>query len=201
MPNTDKFKQFVQTNHQAFDLWQLNDAEQKDLWNGIQGKLQTASDRPFEETQSGKESKRPKKFVFSRRFFQVAASLLLLAVAVLSYAQFTESPSDLAAAYPELAEAESYYQNEVNVKIKQVKAIHTETPLPEEALLEDVKKLELAYNDLKNDLKDNANNEQVVSAMIQNYRTRLLILEQLLEELQKIKNTENNIISNHETNI
>ncbi len=208
MPNTDKLKQFVQTNHQKFDLWQLDNLgkDSDKVWLSIQERLHEANAQNTtnkNQNEATLNHSAPNKFRFSKVFFQVAASLLLLAVASFIFVNInnegTEGDGSMAQAYPELMEAESYYKGQVEARIQQVKAIQGTTPLPEDVILSDVKSLEVAYNDLKNDLQDNANNEQVISAMIQNYRTRLLILEKVLLELQKIEDS-NNSSNNPHTN-
>jgi hypothetical protein len=45
--------------------------------------------------------------------------------------------------------------------------------------------LDSIYSDLKQDLKDNIDNEEVVSAMIENYRLKLDVLEGILNQIQK----------------
>ena len=42
----------------------------------------------------------------------------------------------------------------------------------------------ILFKSLKEDLKDNADNEEVVFAMIQNYRLKLDILEEILLQLR-----------------
>ena len=49
------------------------------------------------------------------------------------------------------------------------------------------------YSSLKKDLKDNADNQEVIDAMIDYYRLKLKMLEQILEELKNNDDkTENN---------
>ena len=51
--------------------------------------------------------------------------------------------------------------------------------------------LDRAYNELKEDLKDNADNEEVIEAMIQNYRIKLDILEEMLRRLKHSNESQN----------
>ena len=51
--------------------------------------------------------------------------------------------------------------------------------------------LDQVYNDLKEDLKDNAANEEVIEAMIQNYRLKLDILEEMLVVLKQSNESQN----------
>jgi len=46
------------------------------------------------------------------------------------------------------------------------------------------------YSSLRKDLKDNINNKEVVEAMIQNYRIRLDILENMLQQIKGNESTE-----------
>jgi hypothetical protein len=63
-------------------------------------------------------------------------------------------------------------------------------PLRKEINIE-LSELDKIYRELKEDLKDNADNEEVVAAMIQNYRLKLEILEEILQQLQPAnENTE-----------
>jgi uncharacterized protein YqiB (DUF1249 family) len=52
--------------------------------------------------------------------------------------------------------------------------------------------LDKVYAELKEDLKDNAHNEEVIEAMIQNYRLKLDILEEMLYQLKESQESQNN---------
>ena len=59
----------------------------------------------------------------------------------------------------------------------------------------DLEQLDEVYKELMNDLQDNADNEEVVQAMIENYRIRLQILEQILNEIKGEQDEETDEIS------
>ena len=80
----------------------------------------------------------------------------------------------------ELSEVELFYETEINHKISLVKT-HLEDP----AVLEDLELIDQAFAELKADLKDNVDNEEVVSAMMENYQLKLRILEEILNELEQ----------------
>jgi len=48
-----------------------------------------------------------------------------------------------------------------------------------------MQKLVSILKDIRKDLKDNAANAEVVEALIRNYRTRVMILEEMLEILKE----------------
>lgn len=85
---------------------------------------------------------------------------------------------------PELKEAEMYYSQMVNTKLKEIQPILTKHPDINEEINQDLAELDSVYSELKNDLKDNVANHEVIEAMIQNYRLRLSILEDILNELK-----------------
>lgn len=94
--------------------------------------------------------------------------------------------------YQELMEAEYYYTSMIeNRKEEFIRLTGNNAPLRKEITIE-LKELDKVYRELKEDLKDNADNEEVVVAMIQNYRLKLEILEEILLQLQPAnENTKN----------
>ncbi len=52
--------------------------------------------------------------------------------------------------------------------------------------------LDKVFQELKNDLNDNADNEEVIVAMIQNYRLKLEILKDILHQLKSTDDKNNN---------
>ena len=99
------------------------------------------------------------------------------------------SLSDLS---PELAETEFFYLQQVSEKLQLIQA--SDYGIDPE-IMGDLAVLDSAYQQLKMDLKDNIDNEEVVNAMITNYRIRLQLLEQILIEIQEHDNEEDNKVS------
>lgn len=89
--------------------------------------------------------------------------------------------------YQELAEAEFYYSSEIEQKKEEFYHLaKNDSPLRKEITME-LTQLDRVFQELKNDLKDNADNEEVVVAMIQNYRLKLEILEEIMGQLESAK--------------
>ena len=108
----------------------------------------------------------------------IAASLLILLIASLGllYQQMSHQEN-----YPiELVEAQYYYQQQIDQMMTQVKG-----QAPQAEAFEDIARLDEAFEELKSDLKDDVQNEEVVAAMIDNYRLKLKILERILEEIEE----------------
>jgi Ser/Thr protein kinase RdoA (MazF antagonist) len=58
------------------------------------------------------------------------------------------------------------------------------------ALLQDLALLEQDYETLAKDLRDNADNQQLIKAMVENYRSRLQLLERILNEIEQKQSDE-----------
>ena len=96
--------------------------------------------------------------------------------------------------YQELVEAEFYYTSQIEeTKSAVFQLTSNNHPLRNEIAAE-LLDLDKVFSELKNDLKDNADNEEVIVAMIQNYRIKLEILKDILNQLkstdEKNKNDE-----------
>jgi hypothetical protein len=84
---------------------------------------------------------------------------------------------------PGLGEAEAYYTSLINQKMDELKPVIDNCPSLQEELNYDMTELDSVYTDLKKDLKDNMANQEVVEAIIENYRLKISILEDLLKEM------------------
>ena len=63
-----------------------------------------------------------------------------------------------------------------------------ENPGAQRMLADDMEELDEVYLELKEDLKDNVSNPEVIEAMVLNYRVKLEILEDLLNQLNEKEN-------------
>lgn len=104
----------------------------------------------------------------------VAACLVLMATGVA--VQFGGSQTG------ELTEIESYYESEISYKTSLVKS-----QIGDPGVLQDLEAMDQAFSELKADLKENVDNEEVILAMMENYQLKLQILEEILGELEKEK--------------
>jgi len=87
---------------------------------------------------------------------------------------------------PGLSEAEAYYTSLVNQKLDELKPIMANCPSLREELNVDMSELDSVYVDLKADLKDNMANQEVIEAIIENYRLKIRILEDLLRDMEPV---------------
>jgi hypothetical protein len=94
--------------------------------------------------------------------------------------------------YQLLMEAELYYASRIN----QARVDLTQLAGNDKTILRDINtdlmELDEVFEDLKDDLMDNGDNQEVIEAMIQNYRIKLDILEQMLQQLQQSETHQKN---------
>jgi len=81
-------------------------------------------------------------------------------------------------------EAKAYYTSMIENRQEEVNGLVKEYPEIKKDLKTEFKELDGVLTDLQKDLKDGAANEMIVEAMIQNYRIKLEILEEVLNELK-----------------
>jgi hypothetical protein len=91
----------------------------------------------------------------------------------------------------ELIEAEAYYTSQINLRKEEVFRLTSSNPEVRHEIDDEMTDLDRVYNELKDDLKDNADNEEVIEAMIQNYRLKLDILEEMLIRLKQSNDSQN----------
>jgi hypothetical protein len=160
----DELKDHVSGRRQEFEVY---DFDLDKSWDNISERLKQKEESHV---------KVPLKIIW-----RVAAIFLIsigatfyLAWANLSYRSI-DSISSL-----ELAEADAYYGNLISNKVLQLRRSKSEI---DPNIYEDIEALDVAFLELKEDLKDNADNDEVVNAMILNYKIKLEILERILVEL------------------
>ncbi len=90
----------------------------------------------------------------------------------------------LAIPVPQLKETEMYYNSLVNTLYREAKPLLANKPDLSHELNSDLSHLDSICADLKKDLKDNVSNQDVVEALIQNYRIKIQILEDMLTVLK-----------------
>ncbi len=90
--------------------------------------------------------------------------------------------------YTEMQETELYYNQMVSQRYEELRPFLAADPVADKMLAADMEELDEVYKELKRDLKDNVSNPEVIEAMILNYRIKLEILEDLLNQLKEKEN-------------
>ena len=81
---------------------------------------------------------------------------------------------------PQLKETEIYYNNLIFSLYNKVSPLLASNPEINKELFTDISHLDSIYLELRKDLKDNVSNQEVIDALIQNYRIKIELLEEML---------------------
>ena len=157
---SDKLKSFVDARREDFELFSL-DVETG--WQEIKEEVSvSAVGKPF-----------------MKPWMTIAASISLVLIgALIGYRMY--STDMLAGESSEFIDMQFYYEEMVDTKLQLVRQ-RVDDPV----ILEDLEAMDQAFAELKADLRDNVDNEEVLEAMIDNYRLKLQILQRILDELEE----------------
>ena len=84
-----------------------------------------------------------------------------------------------------LKETEMYYNNLANSLYLEATPMLTRNPEIEKELVTDITQIDSICSEIKKDLKDNVANQDVIEALIQNYRIKIRLLEDMLTILKE----------------
>ena len=153
------------------------------------------NDFDFQEPHSGhlerferKLNNDKQKQKHSWKWLSVAASIVLVLGFWLG-SNHQKSQLHLADISPKMEEVENYFVTAINQELKTVeknRSLNTETII--EQALNRLEDLEEDYNYFLAELNTNGNQTRLISAMIKNYQKRLEILQNVLDQIQQIKN-------------
>jgi hypothetical protein len=177
----DHLEQFIAENRDQFDIFEPDQR----LWKGIHSRV--IRKKAFQIGTKG--------ILWRAAAVVVIFALSFLVQEYLHNSGFLTGKKDSQVStdqIPELKEAEVYYTTLVNEKLIEIQPLINEFPDLNYELKTDLAQLDSIYSSLKEDLADNIANDEVVEAMIQNYRLKLEILEDLLDYLQGTTKTNEN---------
>ncbi len=163
----DRFEDFVRNNREGFD----NLEPDPSVWHNLKKEIRQS--RSFDWK------------VFLRR----AAIVLIIFSASYAANEFIHQLKNNrgeSAAVKGFKKTEAYYTQLVNQKLNELKPVIENCPSLQEEIDYDMSELDSVYADLKRDLKDNMANQEVVEAIIENYRLKISILEDILNELSPL---------------
>jgi hypothetical protein len=85
----------------------------------------------------------------------------------------------------QLKETEIYYNNLANSLYLEATPMLTKNPEIDKELVTDISQIDRICAEIKKDLKDNVANQEVIEALIQNYRLKISLLEDMLRILKE----------------
>tara|TARA_R110002020_G_scaffold466202_1_gene688555 strand:- start:128729 stop:129289 length:561 start_codon:yes stop_codon:yes gene_type:complete len=94
---------------------------------------------------------------------------------------------------PEISNTEFYFANLINEQVKKMEKESTpETKKIVDDTMAQLKMLERDYKKMEQDLLNGGNTKFILSAMIHNFQTRIDLLQDVLEQIETIKDYNNN---------
>jgi hypothetical protein len=162
----DNLEQFIKDNRQKLDKYE----PPKRIWRGIKAGL------PIRKT------------LIPLWISAAAVIIIILSVTITLYTLSQKKNNlfaDVKSGQPGLKETEVYYNTLVNKLYIEAKPLLTSQPEIARELHIDMAQLDNICADLKKDLKDNVANQEVIEALIQNYRIKLQLLEDMLMLLKQ----------------
>lgn len=124
----------------------------------------------------------------SWKWLSVAASVVLVLGFWLG-SNHQKQQLDLADVSPKLEEVQDYFVRTIHQELKIVEKnrnLETETIIEE--ALDQLEELEDNYRLFILELNSDGNKTKIINSMIENYQQRLLILENVLQQIEQIKN-------------
>ncbi len=165
----DPLKKHIEKNRTDFDIYQF---DMEESWMGISSQLDNSPQR---------------KSVLSS-FMKIAATVLIIITVGFSYylgkrsVDIKKEGIALHNISSELAETEAYYINLIDDKMDFISKNKTQI---DEDIWESLHQLDMDYVQLKKDLTERADSDEVIEAMIGYYRLKLDMLEQISKELKE----------------
>ncbi len=164
----DNLEKFIKKHRDEFDDLTPSDS----LWKGINKEL----------SQEHKNSNQ----IF---FWKVAAIILFtfsLGLTLFINKNMLQTEEQVAVYDDEFMETENYYTSVINTRQQLIRAVAQTYPDIESDFESDWKKLDEGYKNLKLEYEKNKN-EEIRSALVQNLRARLNLLNKQIEVLEQIE--------------
>jgi hypothetical protein len=167
-----KLEDFIRKNREDLD----DHDPSPEVWKGIRRNL--GSHHPF----------------IMRRLAAAAVIIVVATAAIFHYIKdnkvgaMNKREAFMMKNNPQLKETELYYNNLVNSLYNEVTPMLAGFPDIRKEFLSDMLQIDSICTDIKKDLKDNVSNQEVIEALINNYRIKIQILEEMLDELKQNEN-------------
>ena len=166
----DQLESFITENRTSFDVH----SPSPDLWEKLNTQIH----------------QQKKKHWSKNRWLQIAAvfAVIVFGSAIVMNSIFLPSQqlnlsADADSEVRELIEAEAYYAQQVNGKMKEIRKCYKLIPELQMEVENDLIELEDMYKSLRLDLKENFSSKEVIEAMIENNRYRMKLVDEVLEQI------------------
>ncbi|MDT0607508.1 hypothetical protein [Croceitalea rosinachiae] len=172
----DNFEKHIRDNAAQFDE---HKADRAKMWANISNEL---------------EKEEPKVIpLWKSPMIRVAASVLLL-IGITSFIGLSVFSGDEQTQYAskELLDIDMHYQNLVSYQVKLVQNNPNLTDDDKAEFLSFMDELDVEYETLRIEMRNNLDNERVLEAIVANYKKRIELIENLLKQINDSKSQEEN---------
>ena len=169
----DELEKYITNNKSEFDEYKLDEVDRLRLWSNISDEL----------------PRQPKKVIsiWKKPAFKIAASIMILLGFGLSFIILNNTNYENSLVDNELYEIDNHYKSLVDNQIKLIKNNPNLSDADQDDFLLLINDLDAEYNKLKKELKTGVNNEKIIKAIINNYRKKIQLMENLLNRLYPTK--------------
>jgi hypothetical protein len=124
-----------------------------------------------------------------RHALQIAASLAVIITSGVVIVKTGKGGNKIAenVMTEEFQEVKTYYASQVNDRYENIAAIPFDSEYEQEILLKELSEMDNYYNELLTELHANPGDERVMNALIQHYRIKLQVMDQIIEQLLQFK--------------
>ena len=168
----DNFEKHIRENANLFDE---HKADSSKLWANISAEL---------------EIPKPKVIpLWKRPVLRIAASLVLL-VGIGSFIGlfvFGSNPNETQYVSKELLEIDMHYKGLVSYQVELVQNSSNLSEEDKDEFLSFMDELDAEYETLRQEMRNNLDNERVLEAIVANYKKRIELMENLLQQINDDK--------------
>ena len=168
----DQFEKHIRDNKQVF-----NDrkADRSKMWANIESQLNTDKPKVIP--------------LWKSPMIRIAASILILLgiSGVVGLSFFASSTTETNYVSQELQDIDMHYKGLVSYQVQLVQKNNQLSDADKEEFLSFMVELDTEYEQLKLEMQNNLDNEQVLAAIVSNYRKRIELIENLLQQLNESK--------------
>jgi len=174
----------------------MKEKKLEDIFSELQGSFDTEEPKAGHDIRFLNKLNRSTKVVTLKpketswwKTLSIAASIAVLLTVGIGFFNRPQSVEEqVAEISPEVANTQFYFASLIEEQIKELE--NESTPETQQIISDtmgQLKKLEVNYKKLENDLLNGGNSKLILSAMITNFQTRIDLLEEVMNKIESIK--------------
>ena len=169
----DELEKYIAENKSEFDDYKIDEVDKLKFWSHISDELPEQSKKIIS--------------IWKKPVFRVAASILLLLGCSLLFTTLNNNDHENSIVNEELYDIDNHYKLLVDNQIQLIRNNTNLSVTDQDDFLLLIDDLDAEYDKLKKELKEGVNNEKIIEAIINNYRKKIQLMEDLLNRLYPTK--------------